>query len=157
MTYSPIGEDLFSEKVIDHLEQEGLTINWRYGYRLANRYEVKRVCAGGFGIVWIAEDQMQNGKRYAAKAPRAYFRKFIDPEEGERRQRLARWRRSARWQKFEERQRREKLAKRRRLANMFAKERQELANMLVAIVPMLFTRDLVIGQCYIISVSSTRH
>jgi len=83
-------EDLFSEKAISELEQEGLTINWRYGYRLANRYEVKRMCPpGGFGIVWIVEDEMERGKIYAAKAPKAYFRKFTDPKEGEKRQSLA--------------------------------------------------------------------
>jgi len=72
---TPEGEDPFSERVIAKLEAEGLTLNWRYGYKLANRYEVKRVCAGGQAVVFIVEDVIEMGKRYAAKSLKAYFRK----------------------------------------------------------------------------------
>ena len=83
------GGDSFGEKVIAGLIEEGLTISWRYGYRLANRYEVKRVCAGGMGIVFIVEDLMEGAKRYAAKTLKAYFRKPATESEWER------WRDSA--------------------------------------------------------------
>jgi len=73
-TPSPQREDRFSEKAVADLEKQGCTIRWRYGYKLANRYEVKQVCAGGMGVVYIVEDLMEEGKRYAAKTLKAYFR-----------------------------------------------------------------------------------
>jgi tetratricopeptide (TPR) repeat protein len=82
------GEDPFSEKVIAELERDGLTINWRYGYKLANRYEVKWVCSGGQAVVYIVEDLMEKGKRYAAKSLKEYFRKPETEAEWEK------WRRS---------------------------------------------------------------
>ena len=79
-------KDPFSQEVIAKLEREGLTIKWRYGYKLANRYEVKRVCAGGMGIVWIVEDLFDNRKPYAAKSIKPYFRKPTSDEEWKRRE-----------------------------------------------------------------------
>ncbi|RKY84557.1 hypothetical protein DRQ11_11350, partial [candidate division KSB1 bacterium] len=79
-------KDPFSQEVIAKLEREGLTIKWRYGYKLANRYEVKRVCAGGMGIVWIVEDLFDNRKPYAAKSIKPYFRKPVTDEEWKRRE-----------------------------------------------------------------------
>jgi HEAT repeat protein/TPR repeat protein len=78
------GEDPFSEKVVAELKEEGLTINWRYGYKLANRYEVKRVCSGGQAVVYIVEDLMEKDKRYAAKSLKEYFRKPETEEEWEK-------------------------------------------------------------------------
>ena len=69
------GDDPFSQKVVSKLEDEGLTIKWRYGYKLANRYEVGRIHSGGMGIVWIVEDLFDNRKPYAAKSVKPFFRK----------------------------------------------------------------------------------
>jgi HEAT repeat protein/serine/threonine protein kinase len=79
-------EDPFSLKVIEKLEREGLFIRWRFGYRLANRYEVRRICAGGMGIVWIVEDLFDNRKPYAAKSVKPFFRKPATDEEWKRRE-----------------------------------------------------------------------
>jgi serine/threonine protein kinase/HEAT repeat protein len=79
-------EDPFSLKVIEKLEREGLFIRWRFGYRLANRYEVRRIHSGGVGIVWIVEDLFDNRKPYAAKSVKPFFRKPATDEEWKRRE-----------------------------------------------------------------------
>jgi len=81
------GEDPFSQKVVAKLEDEGLTIKWRYGYKLANRYEVRRIHSGGMGIVWIVEDLFDNRKPYAAKSVKPFFRKPLTDIEWKRRER----------------------------------------------------------------------
>jgi len=78
-------EDPFSLKVVEQLERQGLTIRWRYGFKLANRYEVRRIHAGGMGIVWIVEDLFDNRKPYAAKSVKPFFRKPVTDEEWEKR------------------------------------------------------------------------
>ncbi len=79
-------EDPFSLKVIEELEKQGLFIRWRFGYRLANRYEVRRIHSGGMGIVWIVEDLFDNRKPYAAKSVKPFFRKPETEDEWERRE-----------------------------------------------------------------------
>jgi HEAT repeat protein/serine/threonine protein kinase len=79
-------EDPFSFKVIEKLEREGLFIRWRFGYKLANRYEVRRIHSGGMGIVWIVEDLFDKRKPYAAKSVKPFFRKPSTDEEWKRRE-----------------------------------------------------------------------